>query len=343
MHQLLQKDIQNFVDQFEYGNELAGCTFLITGTTGLIGSMLVHCLVALKRDIHIIAPVRNRSKAVSMFDEFEQKQMELFECDLCTFDYSTLGNVDYIIHCAAPTGSRYFVEHAVETSTFIYSSTDALLRFALRHPVKSFVFLSSLEVYGQITDDSTPVTEDMLGMTDPMSPRSSYPMAKLAAENLCCLYAHQYGIPAKIARLTQTTGVGVAFDDNRVINQFARKAALGEDIILHTRGTSARPYCYTLDALNAILTILLRGESAEAYNVANESTYISARQMAEYLRDNFAPTIQVRVEADETQGYAPESRLRLSSSKLSKLGWQPKYDLKKIFDHLIPWMLTPRT
>lgn len=343
MHPLLQKDIQNFVDQFEYSNELAGCTFLITGTTGLIGSMLVHCLVALNRDIHIIAPVRNRSKAVSMFDESELKQMELFECDLCTFDYSTLGNVDYIIHCAAPTGSRYFVEHAVETSTFIYCSTDALLRFALRHPVRSFVFLSSLEVYGQITDDSIPVTEDMQGMTDPMSPRSSYPMAKLAAENLCCLYAHQYGIPAKIARLTQTTGVGVAFDDNRVINQFARKAALGEDILLHTRGASARPYCYTLDALNAILTILLRGESAEAYNVANESTYISARQMAEYLRDNFAPAIQVRVEADETQGYAPESRLRLSSSKLSKLGWQPKYELKMIFEHLIPWILTSRT
>ncbi len=343
MHPLLQKDFQSFASQFQHSRDLAGRTFLITGATGLIGSLLVHCLLALNQDIRIIAPVRNRSKALSMFDESELSQLELVECDLCTFDYSSLGNVDYIIHCAAPTGSRYFVEHAVETSTFIYNSTDALLRYALQHPVKGFVFLSSLEVYGQITDDSIAVTENMLGKTDPLSPRSSYPMAKLAAENLCCLYAHQYGIPAKIARLTQTTGVGAAFDDNRVINQFARKAALGEDIVLHTRGASSRPYCYTLDAIDAILIILLKGADAEAYNVANESTYISARQMAEYLRDNFAPAIQVRVDVDDNQGYAPESRLRLSSAKLSELGWQPKHDLKMIFEHLIPWMLTSRT
>lgn len=343
MHPLLQKDIQHFASQSQHGSELAGSTFLITGATGLIGSMLVHCLLALGQDIRIVAPVRNKAKALSMFDETEFSQIQLIECNLCSYDYGSLTDIDYIIHGAAPTGSRYFVEHAVETSTFIYNSTDALLRFAHQHPVKSFVFLSSLEVYGNITDDTFPVSEKMLGHTDPFSSRSSYPMAKLAAENLCCLYARQYGVPAKIARLTQTTGVGVAFDDNRVINQFARKAALGEDIILHTRGASARPYCYLLDAIEALLTILLKGAVAEAYNVANEATYVSARQMAEYLRDNFAPTIQVRVEVDETQGYAPESRLRLSSAKLSKLGWQPKYDLKMIFDHLIPWMLTSRT
>lgn len=343
MHPLLQKDIRNFVSQSPHGSALAGTTILITGATGLIGSMLVHCLLALRQDISIVAPVRNKTKAIAMFDESELSQIEFIECDLSTYNYTSLREVDHIIHCAAPTGSRYFVEHAVETSTFIYYSTDALLRFAHQRAVRSLVFLSSLEVYGNITDDTFLVTEKMLGLTDPFSSRSSYPMAKLAAENLCCLYAHQYGVPVKIARLTQTTGVGVAFDDNRVINQFARKAALGEDIILHTRGASARPYCYTLDAIEALLTILLKGEPAEAYNVANEATYISARQMAEYLRDNFAPTIQVRVEADETQGYAPESRLRLSSAKLSKLGWQPKYDLKMIFDHLIPWILTTRT
>lgn len=337
MHPLLQKDIQDFTTHFQHGKELSGSTFLITGTTGLIGSVLVHCLLSLNQNIRIIAPLRNKSKALSIFAKSEQAQIEIIESDLYTFDYSTIGKVDYIIHCAAPTSSRYFVEQAVETSTFIYYSTDALLRFAHLHPVRSFVFLSSLEVYGQILDDSSPVSEEIYGYIDPLKPRNSYPIAKQAAENLCALYANQYGVPAKIARLTQTTGVGVPAEDNRVINQFARKAALGEDIILHTRGNSARPYCYTIDAIDAILTILLWGKDAEAYNVSNDATYISIRQMAEYLRDKYSPSIQIRIEADANLEYAPETRLRLTSSKLSQLGWHPRYDLQSIFDYLISW------
>lgn len=337
MHSLLQKDIQSFTTHFQHGKELSGSTFLITGVTGLIGSILAHCLLSLSQNIRIIAPLRNKSKALTMFDPAELAQIHFIECDSSTYDYSAIDPVDYIIHCAAPTSGRYFVEHAVETATFITHSTGALLRYAHLHPVKSFVFLSSLEVYGQVLDDGAPVSEERYGYIDPLSPRNSYPMAKLAAENLCALYAHQYGVPAKIARLTQTTGVGVQYDNNRVINQFARNAALGEDIILHTQGNSAKPYCYTIDAIEAILTILLRGKDAEAYNVSNDATYISIRQMAEYLRDNFSPSIHIRIEADDTQGYAPETRLRLTSSKLSQLGWHPRYDLKSTFDHLIPW------
>lgn len=340
MHPLLQKDINDFIHFFRFGVELSDSTFLITGATGLIGSMLIHCLLSLGQGIHIIAPVRNIHKANAMFDETELKQIDFIDCDLCSYDYGSLFNIDYIVHCAAPTDSRYFVEHAVETTTFIYKSTNALLQFASQHPVRSFVFLSSLEVYGQIMDDCTPVKEDMFGYIDPLSARSSYPIAKLAAENLCVLYARQYGIPAKIARLTQISGVGVSFDDNRVINQFSRKAAMAEDIVLHTRGESARPYCYTLDAIDAILTILLKGEASAAYNVANESTYISAFGMAEFLHNNYAPSILIHTNADSSHGYAPETRLRLSSAKLRQLGWQPRYDLKMTFDRLIPWLLT---
>lgn len=338
MHPLLQQDVQSFVNHYLHGNALAGSTFLITGATGLIGSVLVHCLLALDQNICIIAPVRNRSKAISMFDPAELDQIDIIDCDVCNFDYSSIGPVDYIIHCAAPTSSRFFVECPVETATFIYNSTDALLRFAHQYPIKSFVFISSLEVYGQIIEDKTHVDEDTYGYLDPLNPRSSYPLAKLAAENLCSLYAHQYGVPARIARLTQTTGVGVPFDDNRVINQFARKAAMCEDIFIHSQGNSARPYCYTIDAIDAILTILLKGQNAETYNVSNDATYISVYEMAEYLQKSFSPSIQIRRELGINHGYAPETRLRLTSSKLSHLGWYPRYDLRSLFDHLIPWL-----
>lgn len=337
MNKVLQEDIQSFAHSFPLRQQIADSTFLITGATGLIGSCLIHCLLALDRSIRVIAPIRNRAKAEAMFSE-EADRIEWIECDLASYDYSLLGKVDYIVHCAAPTSSRFFVEHPVETMDIIYRGTHRLLEYARVMGCKGFVYLSSLEVYGSGLDGEAVVTEDKQGYWDTMNVRSSYPLAKRAAENLCCAYASEYDVPVCMARLTQTTGAGIATDDNRVIAQFARLAARGEDIILHTTGESARPYCYTMDCVSALLYILLRGTRGEAYNVANDATYISARGMAEFLRDQFNPEMAVRVELNDSLGYAPVSQLNLSTAKLRSLGWQPQYDLKCIFERLINYL-----
>jgi len=337
MNRTQQQDINDFISSFALADELSGKRILITGATGLIGSTLIRCLLALKRNVNVVAPVRNRRKAEALFGEYVQ-YIELIECNFLDFDYNNIGKVDYIIHCAAPTSSKFFVEHAVETFDTIIRGTSVLLEYARRNPVRSFVYLSSLEVYGSMIDDSQLVTEDVQGYLDPMNVRSSYPMAKRAAENLCCLYVHEYCVPVKITRLTQTTGAGIARDDNRVIAQFARLAANGKDIVLHTSGESARPYCYITDCITALLHVLLRGEDGLAYNVANEDTYISARDMANYLKEHFCNNINVRIELKADMGYAPVTRLRLSSERLRLLGWRPRYGLFDIFTRLIQYL-----
>ena len=252
MNLIQRQDINDFVASFTLGKELQGSCFLITGATGLIGSSLIHCLLALNKDIRIIVPVRNKVKAEKMFED-QATKLRIVECDLSHYGYSDIGNVDYIIHCAAPTSSRFFVEYPVETFDIIYKGSFSLLEYARRNPVKGFVYLSSLEVYGSVSDDSIPIMEDYQGYIDPMSVRSSYPVAKRAVECLCCSYATEYKVPVMVARLTQTTGAGIDVNDNRVIAQFARLTAKGNDIILHTTGESARPYCYTMDCVAAIL------------------------------------------------------------------------------------------
>ena len=75
------------------------------------------------------------------------------------------------------------------------------------------VLASTLEVYGTVTDDRRSLTEDMQGYLDPMATRSSYPLAKRAAEALCHNYADEYGVHVKVARLAQTFGAGVNGND----------------------------------------------------------------------------------------------------------------------------------
>lgn len=336
MHRQQLQDIQEFVSDFADRKPLRGATFLITGATGLIGSSLIRCLTALNLDIRIIAPVRNMEKACGMLGR--HGDVRFVEGELEGMDYASLGRADYVVHCAAPTASRYFVDHPVETFRSITDITVRLLDYVRDVRPKGFVYLSSLEVYGEIRDPEAVLTEDCQGYLNPTRVRSSYPMAKRAAENLCCLYASQYGVRTMIARLTQTTGAGIAPDDNRIIASFARSAAHGRDIVLHTEGRSARPYCYVTDAVSALLAIAVHGETGTAYNVANPDTYISARGMAEWLRDNVNPGIAVRVEPDEGRGYAPETFHRLDTGRLASLGWRPRYGLDEIFQRLINYM-----
>lgn len=335
MNQIQQEDIREFAQSFILQDNLSGSRFLITGATGLIGSTLVHCLLALNRGIEVTCPVRSIEKAKAMYkDEFEK--IHFVECDLLAYlnGLSADDVFQYIVHCASPTAGKYMTEHPVETYLLAIDTTKAILDYARKANPQGIVYVSSLEYYGQNNNDDI-ITEDKLGYVDGTDPRSSYPLGKRAAEYLCAAYAKEYGVNAMIARLTQTFGAGVAPDDNRVFAQFARSVIAGTDIVLHTTGESAKPYCYTTDCISAILYILLKGQKGEAYNVANDETYITIRNMAEFLRDCFNPNIKVVVESHPEMGYAPVTKLHLSSAKLQALGWRPRFGLKEMFDKLI--------
>lgn len=302
--------------------------FLITGATGLIGSALVNYLPTCFSNVQMVLPVRNRTKAESMLAD--SANVTIVECDLLTTDFEFAHDIDYIVHCASPTASAYFVENPVETYNSVFLPSLHLLQYATRHEVKGFVYMSSLEVYGTVTDDGKPLSEEALGNIDLTSPRSSYPLAKRAVEHLCALYAHQYHVPVTVARLTQTTGSGVPFEDNRVINAFCRAASQNENITLYTTGESSRPYCHIDDAISAILLLLQKGEPGEAYNVANESTFISAHNLALFIKEHLNPSINVKVELKDDVPYAPPTNIRMSTSKLHTLGWMPQHGLKDI-------------
>lgn len=329
----LDIDIKDFCSSFPLREELYNSSFLITGATGLIGSTLVRCLLSLDCHIKITIPVRDKNKARALFGD-EVIGLKIIQSDLIEYVNSLNEKFDFVIHCASPTSGQYIIEHPAETYVLLIDSTKSLLRYSYRYGVKSFVFLSSIEYYGQVFDDGF-LAEDKIGFVDPASSRSAYPLGKRAAEYLCKAYALEYRVPVKIARLTQTFGAGVAPTDTRVFAQFARSIVAGENIVLHTTGESAKPYCYTTDCVSAILTILLKGKNGEPYNVANQETYISIYDLAVLLRDTYTPNSQIVIENHPEKGYAPISRLHLSSEKLLSLGWRPQYGLKEMFKRLI--------
>ena len=320
-------------------DKLKGASILITGSTGLIGQNLVHALAYNScekgLDIRLILPVRDTEAAESMFG---RTGAEIFPYELGTDPGAALGKkpgagaaADYIVHLASPTSSRYFIEKPVDTMRANIEGTGALLEFAKENPVKRFVILSTMEVYG-FPEKGHKVTESEIGTFAPTGPRNSYPIAKIASEALCSSYHSQYGVPAVILRAAQTFGPGVRYDDGRVFAQLMRCAVEKKDIVLKSAGLTERSYLYTADAVSAIIVSLLKGVPGEVYNVANPDAYCSIKDMAQMVADEIAGgAISVAYDlAEDTEalGYAGTLYMDLDTEKIRGLGWRPATDLK---------------
>lgn len=309
---------------------------LVTGATGLVGSAIVKKLLE-QGNNKVVALVRNSEKAEKIFADYETDNLEIMISDICDLKPEAVG-VDYIIHAASQTSSKAFVNQPVETINTAIKGTTAILEFARVNPVKSFVYLSSMEVYGlPVTDEK--IYEDHSTNLDTMAVRSCYPESKRMCENICVSYFSEYDVPVKIVRLTQTFGPGVAYNDGRVFAEFARCAIEGRDIVLKTKGETKRNYLYLEDAVDAILAVLLKGENGNAYNAANEDTYCSIYEMAKLVAEKCSnKKISVIIEENEDiakLGYAPTLKMNLSTEKLKRLGWKAKVGLSDMFEIMI--------
>ena len=315
--------------------ELKNRTVLITGATGLIGQAIVKELIRL--GARVLAVVRSVEKATALFDK--EERVTYIVSDITKLEVKEY-DVDYIIHAASSTSSKAFINDPVGVINTALQGTRKTLEIARLSDVKGYVFLSSMEVYGAPTSD-VKIDESFPTNLNTMAPRSAYPESKRMCENLCASYASQYRVPAKVVRLTQTFGPGVQYNDGRVFAEFARCAIEGRNIVLHTKGDTKRSYLYTEDAVDAIFTVLVKGNAGEAYNVANEDTYCSIYEMAELVARECAGG-KIKIVTEETDinsfGYAPILHMNLDTRKIRELGWQSSTGLITMFTKMIESM-----
>jgi nucleoside-diphosphate-sugar epimerase len=319
-------------------------TYLITGVTGYIGSMITRYLLSKDLDdqdsIRIIAIVRDMDRARSLFSD------HIFYVQADITDFTTIssiyGDFDYIIHCASTTKSAQMISNPVETVSGIVSGTQNILELAKRCNVKSMIYLSSMEIYGNIDCSAGhKVTEDELGELDIFNTRSCYPLAKRMAEHYCYVYYKEYAVPVKIARLSQTFGAGILAGETRVFAQFADAALNKKDIVLHTAGDSVGNYCDIQEVIDAIMLLIREGKNGEAYNVVNEDNTMTIREMAKLVAGRVAKgdiCVTYDIPKENSYGYAADTGIRLSGSKLQAIGWKAKKGLEEMFDDLIKYL-----
>ena len=335
-NEIEQFDTKEIVDsQYLNWDSFKNKTILVTGATGLIGSQIVKSFLyaneIFNTNIKIVVAVRNREKAEKIFGDVDL----IYVCQDITKPLECSENVDFIIHTANSTSSASFVENPVETIDSILVGTKNVLEFAREKSVEALVYLSSMEIYGEIPlERIEPLAEKDYGQVDFLKPRSSYQEGKRMAECLCSAYASEYNVPVKIARLAQTIGAGVDYNDNRVFAMFARNIVEKKDIVLKTKGETVRSYCYITDAVIAILNLLIKGNAGEAYNVANPETTCSIKDMAEMLCNKYENSKLV-FKLEQDNQYLGTLKYYLDTSKIEKLGWKAEVGLEEAYQRLL--------
>ncbi len=234
---------------------------------------------------------------------------------------------DFIIHAASNADPIMYATQPAETILTNIIGNKNVLDYCKKNLSTKMILTSTFEVYGKIADTDI-YTEDMSGIIDFQILRNGYPESKRCAEILLKSYVEEYGINAVIARLASTYGPTMLKNDSKAHAQFIRNAVNKEDIVLKSEGVQKRTYCYVIDAVSALFTLLFKGQSGEIYNIANENSVASIAEVAKLCASiSGTSVIFYMPNKVEKKGFSVPQNCILDNDKLKKLGWNGRYGL----------------
>lgn len=328
--QLYRKEVRTIADLPIEWDKLENRTIMLSGATGMIGSFFIDVILSKWDDLHcnIIALGRDEKKAKDRFGEYlDGNRLQFVVHDVCCpISYSV--KIDYILHLASNTHPLAYSQYPIETITTNIIGTYNLLKTASKMNCRRTIFASTVEIYGANRGDVELFDEHYCGYIDCNTMRAGYPESKRAGEALCQAFIQQEGLDIVIPRLPRTYGPTMQMTDSKASSQFLKKALLGEDIVLKSKGDQFFSYCHVADAVAGMLFCLLRGKCGEAYNIADEKSDIRLRDLAQMLADYAGLKVVFELPSEgERAGYSGATKARLDSSKIKQLGWEEKFPL----------------
>lgn len=309
---------------------LQGKTIMISGATGMIGSFLIEVLLREGSIGRILALGRNEKSFLKRFaDYLDNNKLQFISHDV-NLPLENIQKADYVVHAASNTHPVAYATAPIETIRTNVIGTNNMLEYATTCHAERFLFVSSVEVYGENKGDTEYFDENYLGYIDCNTLRAGYPESKRAGESLCQAYRKERSLDVVIARLARTYGPTMRSNDSKAISQFIKSGINKENIILKSAGNQLYSYCYVADAVSALLTILMNGEDGEAYNVADSESDICLKDLAVMIAKYSGTRVEYQLpDAVESAGYSKATKAIMSADKLKRLGWEAHWDISE--------------
>lgn len=255
-------DILNSINLAPFKNK----KILITGANGLLGQYIANVFFVANQEKKLNCAITcvtlhdsNRFLKRILGGKIKFKKINLAK------PFKLPGKFDYIFHAAGYGQPAKFTQNQLATIKINVDATEQLLQIAKRSH-GTLVFFSSAEIYGELPKGIRAVSEEYNGSCSTTNTRSVYGESKRLGETLCAMFRRQYGVKAKIARLSHHYGPGISIHDTRVLADFMRNAFFKKEIRLLSEGKEIKTFGYVADAIKMILHVASRGQEL-VYNI----------------------------------------------------------------------------
>ncbi len=306
--------------------------YLITGGAGFIGSHFIHELLEKDKAVEVtnLDLLTYAGNPENLEDLKSNPRYKFAQGDICNREIveQLMNDTDVVVHFAAESfvdRSIYGAEAFIRTDVY---GTFILLEAARKFNVKRFVHISTDEVYG--SRESGSFTE-----TDTLLPSNPYSASKAGADRLVYSYFKTYGLPVIITRSCNNYGPNQY--PEKLIPLFITNAIQDLNLPVYGDGKQVRDWLYVRDHCSAVLFLLECGEPGEVYNISTNHECTNMEMTKSILKLLNKPETLIQHVTDRP---AHDRRYSLDSSRLQKLGWKPKWNLKTGIEKTVNWYVT---
>jgi dTDP-glucose 4,6-dehydratase len=302
---------------------------LVTGGAGFIGSNFICHMLGSHPDIGIVNldDLTYAGNLNNLKDSETDTRYSFIRGDICdtSVTESAMSGVDAVVNFAAET----HVDRSItDPSAFVRTNllgTNVLLECAKKWGIKTFIHISTDEVYGSRKTGS--FTEN-----DPLHPSSPYAASKAGSDLLALSYYTTYDLPVIVTRCTNNFGP-YQFPE-KLIPLFITNLINKKKVPVYGTGKNVRDWIHVNDHCRAIDFLLTHGKPGNIYNIGggNERSNLeiterilgklnSSHSMIDYVQDR--------------RGH--DFRYSLDCSRIRAMGWSPVYSFEDALDDTISW------
>ncbi len=336
INKIIRSDSIDIISEYkQLLKKFLGKNILVTGGGGFLLSFFVKLLIIFndqnKKKISVTIIDKYLDKKNPNFKVFKKsKNIIIIKKDISLIR-KFKQNYDYIIHGASIASPVVYKKYPLET---VKSNVNGLLNilesYKKNKKIKSILFMSSSEIYGDPDNQNIPTDEHYNGNVSCSGPRACYDESKRLGETLSTIFFNKYKLPIKIIRPFNVYGPGQSLKDGRIIPDIVSKILKNQNIILYSDGKSTRSFCYISDQIRGLIEIMFNGKNGEAYNVGNNKEISISKVSEVALRiANTRIKIKKKMSKDKTFNIDNPKRRCPNINKLNKLNnWKPKIDLR---------------
>ena len=202
-----------------------------------------------------------------------------------------------------------------------------------------FVHISTDEVYGSLSTDAAPFTEN-----HPYEPNSPYSASKAASDHLVRAYHHTYGLPTITTNCSNN--YGPYHFPEKLIPLVITRALAGQPFPVYGDGQQIRDWLYVGDHCAAVRCALAKGRPGETYNVGgwNEKANLEVVHTLCDILDELQPkadgsSYQTQI-TFVTDRPGHDRRYAIDARKIAReLGWKPQETFETGIRKTVQWYL----